>query len=86
MRKTISFLSLLFLTGILFSQNITIMSYNIRYDNTGDGEDRWHLRKAELVDLMKNQNASIIGIQEGLYHQVQYIDSCLNSFLYSGVT
>lgn len=61
------------------------MSYNIRYDNPGDGKDRWDIRKSELIDLMKSQNASIMGIQEGLYHQVQYLDSCLTNFTYSGV-
>jgi len=85
MKKSISLFILFSLTGLLFGQNISIMSYNIRYDNAGDGDDRWDMRKTELLELMKSQKASIIGIQEGLYHQVQYIDSCLSNFSYSGV-
>ena len=84
MKKLLPFL-FVFLSIYTSAQELKIMSYNIRYDNAGDGEDRWDLRKAELVDLIKAQNASIIGIQEGLYHQVQYLDSCLTHFTFSGV-
>ena len=62
-----------------------ILSYNIKYDNTWDKENNWSLRKKRLIHLLKDYNPSIIGIQEGLIHQVKYIDSSLEKYKYIGV-
>ncbi len=67
------------------SGQITVMSFNIRYDNPGDQEDQWSNRKSELAQLISEKSPSIVGIQEGLFHQVEYIDSCLTNYQYSGV-
>jgi endonuclease/exonuclease/phosphatase family metal-dependent hydrolase len=61
------------------------MSFNIRYNNINDGENSWQERKEELKDLVLDYNPDFIGIQEGLYDQVSYIDSCLINYSYIGV-
>jgi len=63
----------------------TIISYNIRYDNKWDKENLWTLRKKRLNQLLIDYNPSIFGIQEGLYRQVQYIDSSLVKYNYIGI-
>jgi hypothetical protein len=49
------FLSFCMIT-IAFSQsardNLRVMSYNVRYDNPGDGENRWSNRKDRLTGLI----------------------------------
>ena len=63
----------------------TIISYNIRYDNKWDKENNWLLRRNRLCQLLKDYKPSIFGIQEGLVHQVAFIDSSLSKYEYIGV-
>ncbi len=85
MRFTTSFCFLFFFCQMLFSQSTQLMTYNIRYDNPSDGENNWHHRKAKVVDLILHYEVSIVGIQEGLHHQLEYMDSSLVNFSYIGV-
>ncbi len=70
---------------IAFSQTINIMTYNIRYDNPADGDNAWNIRKESLAGQVQKYNPAILGIQEGLYSQVLYLDSCLTNYTYVGV-
>ena len=69
----------------IYSQSHSIMSYNIRYDNTWDVENSWTIRKDKVIQILIQYAPSIIGIQEGLLNQVQYLDSCLINYDYVGV-
>ena len=62
-----------------------LISYNIRYDNKWDKENLWNLRKHRLSQLLMDYDPSIFGIQEGLLHQVEWIDSTLEKYHYIGV-
>ncbi|MEM6803045.1 MAG: endonuclease/exonuclease/phosphatase family protein [Bacteroidota bacterium] len=61
------------------------MSYNIRYDNPNDGENRWELRKAFLLKQVKFYEPDILGVQEGLKQQLDFLDQGLGSYTYVGV-
>tara|TARA_B100000686_G_C16688319_1_gene916108 strand:+ start:283 stop:1038 length:756 start_codon:yes stop_codon:yes gene_type:complete len=61
------------------------MSYNIRYDNNWDVKNSWSIRKKKVIQIFDQYEPSIIGVQEGLLNQVQYIDSCLANYDYVGV-
>lgn len=67
-------LTLLRLAAPARSTEYTVITYNIRYDNSGDGQDRWDLRRADLADAVLAQKPSIIAMQEGLVHQLEYLD------------
>ena len=69
---------------ILSAQSFKVMTFNIRYDETRDSMDNWHFRKREMIELFKKEQPVLIGIQEGLYHQVTYIDSCLSDYMFVG--
>ncbi len=78
------------LLSVLFAmtaagQPLSVMTYNIRYDNPKDGDNNWHHRKSTVVDLIEFYQPQIFGIQEGLHHQVAYIDSSLTNYTYIGV-
>ena len=76
------------LAGLLatsFSQDLKFMTYNIRFDNPADGADRWDARKSFLADQVKFYSPDVMGTQEGLLHQLDYLDSCLLSYAYTGV-
>lgn len=61
------------------------MTFNVRFDNPADGENRWELRRDFVADLIRNSGASIIGTQEGLVHQLDFLDEALSDFRYVGV-
>ena len=69
----------------IYPQSHSIMSYNIRYDNTWDVENSWTIRKNKVSQILIQYAPSIIGIQEGLLNQVQYLDSCLTNYDFVGV-
>ena len=76
-KKTILFIAHLMVAGFFsvgYAQETNFITYNIRFDNPGDGENRWDARKESLVRLLREYNPDIFGIQEGLIHQVNYID------------
>lgn len=67
------------------AQDLRLMSYNIKYDNTNDTVNNWNDRKEALVQLLQHYEASFIGTQEVLHRQLTYIDSALTGFAYIGV-
>ena len=69
----------------IYSQPHSIISYNIRYDNDWDIENSWKIRRNMVGQILVQYSPSIIGIQEGLLNQVQYIDSSLIDYDYVGV-
>ncbi|KOS08204.1 endonuclease/exonuclease/phosphatase [Flavobacterium akiainvivens] len=68
-----------------FGQTVKVMSYNIRLDVESDGINRWDNRKAMLSGQVQFYEPDFMGIQEGLPHQVQYLDSVLTIYKYIGV-
>ena len=65
--------------------SLRVMTFNLRYDNPGDGDNRWELRRDFAADVIQESGASLIGIQEGLHHQVDWLDNALTDFTYVGV-
>lgn len=60
------------------------MTFNIRYDNKGDGDNEWTNRKSKVVDLLKKYDPDIIGVQEALLHQLADISAGLKQYKYFG--
>lgn len=78
-------LVLFFLSGELIGQEFSVMSYNIRYDNVQDTNHTWGDRKDKIVQLLNHYHPDIFGVQEGLFHQVQFIDNNLDDYCFIGV-
>ena len=87
MRKLYHFIITLIIINIVSctSEKITLISYNIRYDNLHDEKNSWLKRKDEVVGIFKEYSPSFIGAQEGLKHQVEYINDLLRKYDYIGV-
>lgn len=66
-------------------QTYKMMTYNIRYDNQNDGDNQWSKRKEFLCDQIAFYSPDILGIQEGLHHQVKYIDSTFSNYTFVGI-
>ena len=63
----------------------SVITYNIKYDDNSNGENSWNVRKAALLEFITTFSPDIIGIQEGLIHQVEFLDSEMNDYRYVGV-
>jgi endonuclease/exonuclease/phosphatase family metal-dependent hydrolase len=50
--------------------SIAVLCFNIRYDNPDDGQDRWDLRREEVLAILRDGELDFIGLQEALPHQV----------------
>jgi len=67
------------------AQDLKVISYNIRFDNPNDGENKWDLRKDFLSKQIQFYAPDVFGIQEGKLHQLQYLDSSLVDYKYIGI-
>lgn len=83
MRILISFVLVLW---AFFSeaQSVKVMTYNIRYDNPGDGPNQWTKRKEKVFSLIEKYDPDIIGVQEALHHQLEDIRKALKQYKYFG--
>lgn len=57
---------------------VRVLSFNIRYDNPQDGLDAWSHRKPDVVALIRSVDADLIGLQEALPEQVDYLRAALD--------
>ncbi len=75
-----------FVLAVLAScQSISVMTYNVRLDVALDGENAWPHRKDFLVSQLLTHAPDIVGTQEGLPHQIAYIDKELPDYDYIGI-
>src|SRR5688500_6406884 len=75
----------LLLSSCVQGQDHKVMTYNIRYDNTGDGVNEWDKRKPKVYELIKKYDRDIIGVQEALHHQLTDIEDNLQAYEFFGV-
>ena len=77
---------LLLLSLFVHSQDHKIMTYNLRVDFGGDGENNWEFRREFLTDQIGFYNPDFIGTQEGKPHQLHFIDSVLTNHIFIGLS
>ena len=66
-------------------QPLTVMTFNIRYGTAKDGENEWSARRAMLFDLVREQDADLIGLQEALDAQITEIAAAAPIYAVVGV-
>jgi len=80
------YLLLLLFPILAQSQNLKIMTYNIRVDFGGDGSNNWEFRRDFLAQQIEFYEPDFIGTQEGKAHQLRYIDSTLTNYKFIGIS
>ncbi len=81
----IVFLIFFAMAGKLAHPQISLMSFNIRYDNPADGLNAWDHRKGEVLELISHYHPDFLGLQEGLHHQLQFILNNTGDYAMIGV-
>ena len=67
------------------AKSIRVMSFNIRYGTANDGENRWEKRQDFLLDTIKAYNPDLLGTQETLGFQKDFIAAGLPGYAALGV-
>ncbi len=88
MKKIILSFLLFTFSITLFSQTegeLSILSFNLRYSQGQDSLNHWSFRKEAIVKMINIAAPDVIGFQEALYDQVQYLDANCSQYLRVGV-
>ena len=64
---------------------IQAMSFNIRYDNPGDGKNNWKYRAPKVASMFKKHDVDLGGLQEVLHHQLEWLEEALPEYSFVGV-
>ena len=67
------------------SRDVRVMTFNIRYGTANDGENHWDKRKEILVATIKAFNPDLLGTQETLGFQRDYLTANLAGYEVLGV-
>jgi len=63
---------------------VRVMSFNIRYGTARDGEDHWDKRKDFLIDTIRAYNPDLLGTQEVLADQADFLQQKLPDYGFAG--
>ena len=78
------FIILLFV-GCKSDYKLEVMTWNLRYDTENDGENQWGKRKEKVIQLLEEYSPDMLGTQEGLVHQVEYLAEQLPQYAWCGL-
>ena len=79
------FFGLLFASSLVFSQDLKVMTYNIRLSVDSDKENSWNNRKQETMALMSYYHPDYFGVQEAIPQQMIDIKTNLKDYDFVGV-
>lgn len=65
--------------------DLSLMTFNIRYDNPADGPDAWPARRSQVYSLIKDHDPDVIGFQEVLKNQLDDLQGALPRYSAVGV-
>lgn len=77
--------------GLLYSESalaeipLKVMSFNVRYGTALDGPNAWPLRRDLLVETIRKYDPDILGTQETLEFQAEYMAENLSGYRWIGV-
>ena len=59
---------------------LKVMTFNVRYDNPKDSVNAWPKRASFVCRFIKYEEPDLIGMQEVLAHQYEYLDSIMTDY------
>lgn len=66
------------------AQDLKVISYNIRNSEAKDGTNSWMYRYAASAEMIKDQNADVLGLQEALPDQIRFIEQNFSQYKTAG--
>jgi endonuclease/exonuclease/phosphatase family metal-dependent hydrolase len=81
-----SFIIIGFMVSIsIQSQELNVMTFNIRLNIKSDSLNAWPYRKDNAASQIKFHNVHILGVQEALHEQMMDLGQSLSQYKYAGV-
>ncbi len=65
--------------------DLRVMSFNIRFGTANDGDNSWENRKEIVIDMIREQDPVVIGTQECLDFQADFLVEQLPQYRWFGV-
>lgn len=84
---TLTLLAALFTCSALAADenpDVRVMSFNIRFGSAKDGDNHWDKRHPLVVEAIKNYDPDLLGTQETLKFQAEYLQDKLTHMTYVG--
>lgn len=72
------------ISSLITAQNISVLTYNIKYENPSDAENNWENRKDFLISQLNYNRPDVFGTQEGMFDQLEDIKQELDGYEYFG--
>ena len=85
MIKNVCVLLFMFFSFSLAAQDLSVMSFNIRYNTPADSLNAWPYRKDKVASQILFHEAHIIGVQEALHDQMMDLQERLPQYKFAGV-
>jgi len=82
--KNLVFLLLLF-TYYNSSAQTKVCTFNIKYENPQEGLHQWDNRKEQILQFIKIEDLDIVGMQEVVHSQIEYLQDGLSDYARIGV-
>jgi endonuclease/exonuclease/phosphatase family metal-dependent hydrolase len=80
------FIAISFMASMsIHSQDLNVMTFNIRYNTKNDSLNAWPYRKDNAASQIRFHNVHILGVQEALHEQVMDLSQSLSQYKYVGV-
>ena len=67
------------------SDTMQVMSFNVRYDNPGDGKNNWKFRAPKVASMFAKHDVDLGGLQEVLHNQFEWLQKSLPDYEFIGV-
>jgi endonuclease/exonuclease/phosphatase family metal-dependent hydrolase len=64
---------------------LNVSSFNIRYGTANDGQDHWDMRRQHVLTTIRAEQPHLLGLQEALAFQVDYLAEMLPHFSVVGI-
>lgn len=69
MKRLIYLLAAVAFTACGSATSLSVMTFNMRYDNPEDGQNNWRFRRERIAGVIKAQEIDVLGTQELLSNQ-----------------
>ena len=85
MKRTLTtIIAAMLLSLALNAQDLKVISYNIRNSQEKDGTNSWVYRYAASAEMVQDQKADVIGLQEALSDQVVFFEQNFKDYKWTG--
>lgn len=85
MKRLIYLLAAAAFTACGSATSLSVMTFNMRYDNPEDGQNNWRFRRERVAEVIKAQDVDVLGTQELLSNQFDDLSGLLTEYQGVGV-